>query len=108
MSSLPIKVSDSAKCIEWSPDSRYLAFSFTVANKKIEAIQVREALTGRVVASYTGHKGQIHSIAWHPFNTRIASSSDDKTIQVWEAMKGHHLITHNRQSSKRVGIVDLY
>jgi WD40 repeat protein/predicted Ser/Thr protein kinase len=90
------KVSDTAGCIQWSPDSRYLAFALK------EAIQVREALTGRLVASYTGHKDQVNRIAWHPFDTRIASSSDDKIIQVWEAMKGHHLITYNRKSCEGV------
>ncbi len=90
------KVSDTAEHIQWSSNSRYLAFALK------EAIQVREALTGHLVASYTGHKDQVKSIAWHPFDTRIASSSDDKPIQVWEAMKGHKLTNYNKKSSKSV------
>jgi WD40 repeat protein len=96
------KVSDIIKCIAWSSDSRYLAFALK------EAVLVREALTGRLVASYTGHKDQVDSIAWHPFDTRIASSSAvDKTIQLWEAIKGSHLATHSIHSIQGGKYIDV-
>lgn len=48
---------------------------------------------GRVLNIYRGHKGRMRSVAWSPDGTRIASGSDDKTIQVWEAANGAHSFT---------------
>ncbi len=48
---------------------------------------------GRILSIYRGHKGSVRSVAWSPDGTRIASGSDDKTIQVWDAASGAHSLT---------------
>jgi hypothetical protein len=45
---------------------------------------------GRILYIYRGHKGRVRSVAWSPDGTHVASGSDDKTVQVWEAANGNH------------------
>jgi hypothetical protein len=36
--------------------------------------------------TYSGHSDYVSSVAWSPDGKRIASGSDDMTVQVWQAM----------------------
>ncbi|HYT44823.1 MAG TPA: CHAT domain-containing protein, partial [Methylomirabilota bacterium] len=36
------------------------------------------------VNTYSGHAGVVNSVAWSPDGQRIASASDDRTVQIWE------------------------
>jgi WD40 repeat protein len=44
--------------------------------------------------SYSGHTDVVHSVAWSPDGKRLASASYDRTVQVWEAASGTHLVTY--------------
>ncbi len=35
--------------------------------------------------TYRGHSGAVYAVAWSPDGKRIASGSDDNTVQVWVA-----------------------
>jgi WD40 repeat protein len=35
--------------------------------------------------TYQGHSSGVNAVAWSPDGKRIASGSDDKTVQVWGA-----------------------
>jgi prefoldin subunit 5 len=37
------------------------------------------------IFTYRGHSASVHSVAWSLDGTRIASASDDRTVQVWKA-----------------------
>ncbi len=39
------------------------------------------------------HRGSVRSVAWSPDGRRIASGSDDKTVQVWNATNGGQSLT---------------
>lgn len=43
------------------------------------------------LVTYTGHTKAVISVAWSPDGTRLASCSDDGTVQVWTAADGHRL-----------------
>lgn len=43
---------------------------------------------GTTLLTYRGHLERIHALAWAPDGSRIASSSLDETIQVWDASTG--------------------
>jgi WD40 repeat protein len=40
---------------------------------------------GTLLYTYRGHSNWVRSVAWSPDGKRIASGSDDKTVQVWKA-----------------------
>ena len=43
------------------------------------------ALQGELLI-YRGHSGPVTSVTWAPDGQRIASGSEDGTVQVWQAM----------------------
>jgi len=45
--------------------------------------------------TYTGHSATVDTLAWSPDGTRIASGGLDKTVQVWDALTGNHVVTQN-------------
>jgi serine/threonine protein kinase len=43
---------------------------------------------------YRGHKSAVTAVAWSPDGRRMASSSYDSTVQLWNASDGSHLFTY--------------
>ncbi len=54
---------------------------------------------GKVLYIYRGHKASVRSVAWSPDGARIVSGSDDKTVQVWDAVNGDHRFTFSGLAS---------
>jgi eukaryotic-like serine/threonine-protein kinase len=40
----------------------------------------------------------VKAVAWSPDGQRITSGSDDKTVQVWDAVDGGHIFTYKGHS----------
>ncbi len=49
---------------------------------------------GSVISTYKGHSGFVNAAAWSPDSKRIASGSDDRTVQVWNAIDGSFSYTY--------------
>lgn len=45
----------------------------------------------RPIYVYTGHTAIVRDVAWSPDSKRIASTSDDGTVQIWDATTGEHV-----------------
>jgi uncharacterized protein with WD repeat len=77
--------------VAWSPDGKRVA-----SGSGDGLVQVWDALTGDHVYTYRGHADYypghltsgkaVNAVAWSPDGKRIASGSDDMTVQVWQAM----------------------
>jgi eukaryotic-like serine/threonine-protein kinase len=55
---------------------------------------------GTTLYIYRRHKGEVKAVAWSLDGTRIASGSADKTVQVWDAATGDHVVTCSGHSAE--------
>jgi WD40 repeat protein/class 3 adenylate cyclase len=46
----------------------------------------------RALQQYTGHQGAVTSVDWSPDGTRVATSSTDNSVQVWDTASGEELL----------------
>jgi WD40 repeat protein len=53
-------------------------------------VLIWDVATAKNVYTYTGHSGDVFTVAWSPDGKRIASASGDGTVQVWDALTGGH------------------
>lgn len=58
---------------------------------------------GTTVVFYRGHTKKIRVLAWSPNSQRIASGSDDYTVQVWDALTGNNTLIYRGHSSYTEG-----
>ena len=49
--------------------------------------------------TYKGHANWVSSVVWSPDGKRIASGSNDNTVQVWNATDGSHVFIYEGHSS---------
>ena len=58
------------------------------------------ATLGSLLVRYHGHADRVNAVAWSPDGAHIVSASDDKTVQVWEAVTGDHLFTYTGHADR--------
>jgi Tol biopolymer transport system component len=78
--------------LAWSPDGKFLAtigIDDNINVLDVERCQLHSLEDACLpVLVYTGHNEPVNAIAWSPDGTKIASASDDKTVQVWNSKTG--------------------
>jgi WD40 repeat protein len=45
-------------------------------------------MRGELLFAMTGHQGYVHTLAWSPDSTRLATAGVDDTVRVWDASRG--------------------
>ncbi len=68
--------------VTYAPDGQLLA----VAN--YDQIELLESATGQRVRTLQGHTDQITALDFDPSGSRLASASDDGTVQIWRISDG--------------------
>src|SRR3989440_647318 len=48
---------------------------------------------GGTIYTYHGHSDRVHTVAWSPNGSYIASAGADQTVQVWDIATGNHICT---------------
>jgi WD40 repeat protein len=56
------------------------------------------------ITAYHGHTSTIFAVAWSPDGRCIASGGNDSTVQIWDGMNGHHLLTYRGQTAPVRGV----
>lgn len=72
-----------------APSGSYLAYGW---GSQIHLLSLLTLTT----TTYAGHGGLVTALAWSPDGIRIASASQDGTVQVWEFATGRPLFTYTR------------
>ena len=66
----------------WSPDSQRVVMSLSTT------AQVWNISRQKLLYSYRGHSKMVNTVTWSPDGKHIASGSEDKSVQVWDAGTG--------------------
>jgi WD40 repeat protein len=48
--------------------------------------------------TYCGHADTVRYVAWSPEGRSIATTANDRTVQIWEALTGDHIYTYRGHS----------
>ena len=66
---------------------------------------VRNASALRQTRTLRGHNGKVTSLAYSSDSRRLASSSEDGTVRLWDTAMGHELLTLKGHARPVVNVV---
>jgi eukaryotic-like serine/threonine-protein kinase len=88
--------------VVWSPDGSLVAcgraYTYDVVVFLVNFAATPNNWVNNFV--YHGHRENVNALACSPVKTRIASASDDSTVQVWDAPDGRNVFTYRGHTSE--------
>ena len=98
---------DAVQSLAWSPDGQFLATgsrdkTVLVCDTNHWKANIVDRLSYRGqpdawninITHYKGHADFVQALAWSPDGTRIVSVSNDRTVQVWDAITGKTILIY--------------
>ena len=79
--------SDWVLTVAWSPNKNYDYIASGTRDRK-NLLDVWNAMDGTTISRNFGHHDTVTGVAWSPNGNYIASTSDDRTVQLWSASTG--------------------
>jgi WD40 repeat protein len=74
----------------WSADGRRIV---TGGGGRDKSVNLWDADTGRLLASFAGHQEDVEAVAFYPGGTRLISAGEDRTIKIWDIAERRLLLT---------------
>jgi WD40 repeat protein len=75
--------------VDWNPiNANLVVTSAAVLSTNQYSIHIRNINAGLITKTLQGHSDLIHAVKWSPDGSYIASTSDDKTVKIWDASTG--------------------
>ena len=71
-------------CVAVSPDGRWIAVGVNASPTAAESIRLYDAKTLEPAKTFTGHKGQVVSIAFSKDGAKLLTASRDRSARVWD------------------------
>ena len=82
----------------FSPDGKYLAQTCLLSEEHTSVL-ITESLTGDVARELEGHTAWTYFASWSPDGSKLATSSFDGTVRVWDVATGETLTVFSGHSS---------
>jgi WD40 repeat protein len=97
--------------IAWSPDGAHIASVCSIDaarhsghRARIHLWQTTGETPGSLVSNWTCHADAVHELCWSPDGLRLASSSFDGTVQIWQAATGAPVLTYDSEGGHCVAL----
>ena len=78
--------------------------STTPTSSKTRTPTATPVRPGATLYTYTGHSAYLRCVSWSPDGKRIASASDDHTVQIWDALTGAHPVTYTGHAAEVLAV----
>lgn len=83
----------------FSPDDSKIIVSDSLALDDGKTATVFDTVSGKLIYKLTGHKARITGVQYTPDGTTIATTSEDRTIKLWNSTTGNLELTLGRPNN---------